>query len=89
MRLYVYHDALLSQMLCFYSDGNFEMITLTDRMVLSHVYEKKIRKFSSRDGWSVNVIDTTDHIIKDHNSYRKVTLLPNQAHSCQEIEVMS
>ena len=64
------------------------MITSTDRVVLSHVYEKKISKFSSRDGWSVNVIDTTDHIIKEHDSYRKVTLLPRQAHICQEIEVM-
>ena len=73
---------------CFYSDGNFEMITSTDRMVLSHVYEKKILKFSSRDGWSVNFIDTSDHIIKEHKLLRKVTLLPDQAHSCQEIEVM-
>ena len=73
---------------CFHRDGNFEMITSTDRMVLSHVYEKKILKFSSRDGWSVNLIDTTDHIIEDHNSFRKVTILPRQAHCCQEIKVM-
>ena len=66
------------------------MITSTDRMVLSHVYEKKILKFSSRDGWSINFNDTTDHIFKerDHNSDQKITLLPDQAHSCQVIEVM-
>ena len=64
------------------------MITSTDRMVLSHVYEKKISKFSSRDGWSVNLIDTTDHIIEDHHSWRKIALLPRQAHCCQEIKVM-
>ena len=73
---------------CFYSDGNFEMIMSTDRMVLSHVYEKKIQKFSSRDGWSVNFINTIDHIVKDHNSYRKIALLPDQVYTCQEIEVM-
>ena len=75
-------------MFFFYSDGNFEMVTSTDRMLLSHVYEKKILKFSSRDGWSINFIDTTDHIVKEHNSCRKIALLPDQAHSCQEIEVM-
>lgn len=67
------------------------MIPSTDRMEVSHVYERTIHKFLSRDKcWSVNFINSTDPIIDDEKRQSEgvVILKSEQAHSCQEIEVI-
>lgn len=74
-------------MIVFSDDGNLEMILKIDKIVVGHVFERIVHKFSTRDGWFVNYIKHTDHFIdKESQSEGVVTPLP-PGHPCQDIEV--
>ena len=64
------------------------MILKTNKVVVGHVFDREVHKFSPRgEGWFVNYIKHTDHIIdKEAQTEGEVTPLP-QGHSCQDIEV--
>ena len=62
------------------------MILQTDRVIVRHVYERKIRRFQSHEGWVINFINCVDHIIKDPPAVEHKTTIPS-GHECQEIEV--
>ena len=68
-------------------EGNLEMILKTNKVVVGHVFDRIVHKFSTRDGWFVNYIKHTDHFIdKESQSEGVVTPLP-PGHHCQDIEV--
>ena len=72
-----------------YREGDLEMILKTKEVVVGHVFDREVQKLSPRDddGWVVNYIKHTDHIIdKKTQTKGVVTPLP-RGHCCQDIEV--
>ena len=64
------------------------MILKTNKVVVGHAFDRKVHKVSPHDdGWVVNYIKHTDHIIdKETQTEGEVTPLP-RGHCCQDIEV--
>ena len=64
------------------------MILKTNKVIVGHVFDREVHRFSPRDsGYVVNFIKHTDHVIdKETQTEGVVTPLP-QGHCCQDIEV--
>ena len=68
-------------------EGNLEMILKTNKVVVGHIFDRIVHKFSTHDDWFVNYITHTDHFIdKESQSEGVVTPLPS-GHCCKDIEV--
>ena len=65
------------------------MILKTDKVVVGHVRQRVLHKFlTHHDGWAVQFINLTDHVIEEKDQIVPNTVIPvPPGHNCQEIEV--